>query len=207
MDGHALHDSIGGRMPHRRTLTIVSLFTLLSAAPALAQGGGMRGGGMGGMMGRSDSATLAIMRVVHELVMNHDKLRRTVVNLPNGIRTVTESDDSTMAAMIRSHVVTTGALVTKASDPNLPMSSPALHGILQNGARITRRTEFTPNGVILEETSNDPAIVRQLQTHAAEVTDLVNRGMAAMHEAMMKQRRAAPDTTRYPRPYVDRVAN
>jgi len=30
------------------------------------------------------------------------------------------------------------------------------------------------------------AIVVALQQHAAEVTDLVNRGMAAMHDAMMK---------------------
>lgn len=183
-------------------LLVTATFTAAAwAAPVMAQGGMMgrgMGGGMGGMMGRGDSTNAAVMRVVHELVMNHDKLRRTVTNLPNGIRTVTESDDSTMAAMIKTHVATTGEFVTKAYDPNLPMASPALHGVLQNGARITRRTEITAKGVILVETSDDPATVRLLQTHAAEVTDLVKRGREAMHEAMMKRRGMYPDTSSGP---------
>jgi hypothetical protein len=157
-------------------------------------GGGMMGGGRGMMMGGMDSTSAAIMSIVHELVMNHDKLRRTVVNLPNGIRTVTESDDSTMAQRIKLHVAATGEFVVKAVDPRLPASSPALHGILRNGALIVRQTELTAKGVILTETSTDSATVVMLQAHAAEVTDLVNRGMAAMHEAMMRSRGMPHDT-------------
>lgn len=185
-------------MRYRHPVFIASVGLVLAASSALAQGGGMMGGGMGGgrgmMMGRMDSSSAAIMRVVHELVMNHDKLRRTVVNLPDGIRTVTESDDSTMAQRIKSHVAATGELVVKAVDPNLPASSPALHGILRNGTRITRKTEVTAKGVIVTETSTDSATVVMLQTHATEVTDLVNRGMAAMHEAMMRSRGMSHDT-------------
>ena len=50
------------------------------------------GHGMGaGMMGMGhDSATTALVRSSHRLVMNHDRIRRTVTNLPNGVRTVTE---------------------------------------------------------------------------------------------------------------------
>ncbi len=154
--------------------------TPLVTAPLLAQ----QGAGMMGMGG--DTATTAIMRVVHELMTNHDKLRRTVTNLPNGIRTLTESDDPGMASTLKAHVVRTGSLVSEAEDPNLPMSSPSLHGVLRNGAHITRATTETANGVAVTETSNDPATVALLQQHAAEVTDLVHRGMAAMHETMMK---------------------
>ncbi len=163
-----------------------SLFAATWAAPLSAQGGMMGGGMM--MRGRGDSTSADIMRVVHELVMNHDKLRRTVVNLPDGIRTVTESDDPAMARQIKEHVASTGAFVTKGVDPNLPMSTPALHGVLSNGLRIVRQTVVTEKGVELTETSTDSATVALLQAHAAEVTDLVNRGMAAMHEAMMKRR-------------------
>jgi len=55
--------------------------------------------GMGpGMMGRShDAATMAQMGDIHELFINHDRITRTVTNLPSGIRTVTESGESTIA--------------------------------------------------------------------------------------------------------------
>jgi hypothetical protein len=99
-----------------------------------------------------------------------------------------------MAQRIKLHVAATGEFVVKAVDPRLPASSPALHGILRNGALIVRQTELTAKGVILTETSTDSATVVMLQAHAAEVTDLVNRGMAAMHEAMMRSRGMPHDT-------------
>lgn len=165
-------------------IATIALAAQLAAAPLAAQGGmgGMMGGGMGrgGMMG-GDSTTMAVMQVVHQLMTNHDKLRRTVTNLPDGIRTLTESDDAEMVAMIQKHVAVTGEFVAAGRDPNLPMSTPALHGVLQNGTRITRRVELTAKGALVIETSQDTATVRLLQAHAAEVTDLVKRGMAAMH--------------------------
>src|SRR5687767_9324060 len=48
--------------------------------------------GMGpGMMGMGHgSSTMAEMGVIHQLVVNHDRIKRTVTNLADGIRTVTE---------------------------------------------------------------------------------------------------------------------
>jgi hypothetical protein len=37
------------------------------------------------------------------------------------------------------------------------------------------------------QTSGDPETALALQTHAAEVSDLVKRGMIAAHEGMMKR--------------------
>ncbi len=198
---HASRGFPNGRLcgVHRiaRGVLTASVAASLWVSPVLAQGGmgrgGMGGGGMGGgMMGGLDSTSSAVMRVVHELMTNHDKLRRTVVNLPNGIRTVTESDDPEMARQIKSHVEVTGQFVAKGVDPSLPMSTPALHGVLRNGKKIDRRTEVTAKGVIVTETSSDSATVALMQAHAAEVTDLVNRGMAAMHEGMMNNRPPEP---------------
>ncbi|HEY7567364.1 MAG TPA: hypothetical protein VH762_07320, partial [Gemmatimonadaceae bacterium] len=63
----------------------------LAGEPTRAQGHGRMA--MGGMMGMAhDSATMAQMRVIHELVVNNERIKRTVTNLPNGIRTVTTSD-------------------------------------------------------------------------------------------------------------------
>lgn len=156
------------------------------AGPLAAQGGPPMGGGMGGgMMGGGmmrDSAAAVVMPIVHTLMMNHEKLRRTVTNLPDGVRTVTESDDTTMVAPLRAHVSTTGELVAQSRDLNVPPASPVLHELLRNGALIVRTVELTPKGVTVTETSTDPAVVTLLQAHAAEVSELVAKGMAALHK-------------------------
>ncbi|MBX9855591.1 MAG: hypothetical protein K2Y26_08690 [Gemmatimonadaceae bacterium] len=159
----------------------------LGAAALPAQGRGMM---------HRDSTTAEVMQVVHQLMVNHDKLRRTVVNLPNGVRTVTESDDPTMVTQIQRHVTMTGAFVAAGHDPNLPMSTPALRGVLQNGKKIVRQAQATAKGMEVVETSDDPATVALLQQHAAEITELVKRGMAAMHGGAM----AAAEPAAVPRP-------
>jgi hypothetical protein len=193
-------------MRYTRAIVLTSVGLALGASSAFAQGGGMgRGGMMGGMMGGGDSTSSAIMSVVHELMTNHDKLRRTVTNLPNGIRTLTESDDPVMAQQIKKHVAATGEFVAKGVDPKLPMSTPALHGVLINCKKIARQTELTAKGVLVTETSTDSATVALMQAHAAEVTDLVNRGMAAMHEKMMGGGAPSRDTVPTPTPAASHV--
>jgi hypothetical protein len=139
------------------------------------------------MMGMGhDSSTVAEMSVIHELVVNHDRIKRTVTNLPDGIRTVTESDDPQIARLIKDHVASMDQRVSAKNDPGLPIESPALRTILRNGDKVRLSTETTATGVIVTQTSADPDTVRALQEHAAEVSNLVQRGMVAIHEAMMK---------------------
>ena len=76
-------------MWRRTTMAFAVVSAVTLAASASAQGNGRMGMGMMGMMGmRHDSAKMAQMRVIHELVVNHDRIERTVTDLPNGIRTV-----------------------------------------------------------------------------------------------------------------------
>ena len=175
----------------RRTtmaFAIVSAVTL--AASASAQGGGRMGMGMMGMMGmRHDSATMAQVRVMHELVVNHDRIERTVTDLPNGIRTVTTSTDPALARLIKDHVLTMDQRVSRGDDPGLPMESEALRTIFRGKEKVHTVTDTTAAGIIVVQTSSDSSIVAALQQHAAEVTELVRGGMPAMHEAMMKNMR------------------
>ena len=76
-----------------------------------AAAGGMAAGaavgtmaGPVGMLTRQDEGSSADMQLVHELLANNAKIRRTVTNLPDGIRTLTESDDPQVAQAIKSHV-------------------------------------------------------------------------------------------------------
>ncbi len=152
-------------------------------------GSGMRGQMGAGMMGMGmmgGNATMDERRDLHDLFSNHDRIKRTVTNLPDGIRTVTESDDPQVAATIKKHVAEMGKRVDEGRDPGLPIETPALHAIFDLKDKIKTVYEVTDKGIIVIQTSTDEAAVNALQDHAAEVTDLARRGMVAAHEAMMK---------------------
>ena len=157
-------------------------------------GPGMRGQmgpsmmGMGpGMMGMNHgSATASEHTDIRELFFNHDRIKRTVTNLPDGIRTVTESDDPRIAEVIKRHVAEMGKRVDEGRDPNLPIESTALYSLFRDKDKIKSTYEVTEKGIIVVQTSADASVVKALQDHAAEVSDLAQRGMVAGHEAMMK---------------------
>jgi hypothetical protein len=148
---------------------------------------GRMGPGRMGMMGMGHgSATMAERSGIHDMLTNHDRIKRTVTNLPNGIRTVTESDDPELAATIAGHVADMGKRVKEGRDPKLPIQSPTLQVIFRNRDKINTTHGATQKGIVVVQTSNDPETVAALQKHAAEVNDLVKRGMVAAHENMMK---------------------
>jgi hypothetical protein len=149
--------------------------------------GGMMGMGMGMMGGRGGDAKLAgEVDVVFQLLRDHDGIRRTVTNLPDGIRTITESDEPRIAQLIKDHVATQRSRVNAGDDPGLPIESPALRRIYRDKDKIRTKVEMTEKGVVIVQTSDDRKTVATLQEHAAEVTNLVEGGMAALHTAMMR---------------------
>ena len=149
-------------------------------------GAGMMGMGSGMMGLNGGSATMDERRDIHGLLFNHDRIKRTVTNLPDGIRTVTESDDPEVATTIKKHVTEMGKRVEGGRDPGLPIESPALHSIFRHKDKVKTAYETTEKGIVVVQTSTDESAVKALQDHAAEVTDLAQRGMVAAHEAMMK---------------------
>ena len=149
-------------------------------------GSGMMGTGPGMMGMNRGSATMDERSDIHGLLFNHDRIKRTVTNLPDGIRTVTESDDPEVAATIKKHVAEMAKRVEEGRDPDLPIESPALHSIFRDKDKIKTAYETTEKGIVVVQTSTDATAVKALQDHAAEVTDLAQRGMVAAHEAMMK---------------------
>jgi hypothetical protein len=136
------------------------------------------------MPGGQDSAFAADMNLVHELVMNNQAITRTVVDLPNGIRTLTESTDPAVAGLIVAHVASMERRLQAGEVFNL--FSPTIPILFENYDRIHSEFESTPNGVAVVQTSEDPALVAALQAHAAEVTELVDEGMMAMMRGMME---------------------
>lgn len=146
---------------------------------------GMTGPGMMGMA--HDERTRAQLQVIHTLFINHDRIHRTVENLSNGIRTVTESDDPERAKLIKKHVAEMGSRVRAGDDPGLPIESDSLHAIFRDKDKIKTSYETTDKGIVVVQTSDDAQTVAALQKHASEVSDFVQEGMAALHTAMMKR--------------------
>ncbi len=118
---------------------------------------------------------------------NFDKIERTVENLPNGIRTNTFSDDPEIQAVLISHVAGMIGRVEEGRDPQVFIQSPTLDILFERGDRIETELEVTDNGIVVTQTSDDPEVVAALQTHAGEVTDMADRGMAAVHDMMMRR--------------------
>jgi len=133
------------------------------------------------------TSTQAQLQVIHAMFVNHDRIKRTVENLPNGIRTVTESDDPSLAELIKKHVAEMGSRVGAGDDPRLPIESDSLHAIFRDKDKIKTSYETTDKGVAVVQTSDDPRTVAALQKHASEVSDFVQEGMTALHTAMMKR--------------------
>lgn len=132
---------------------------------------------------QADNAFTSDMNVVHEMLADYNKIKRTVTNLPNGIRTVTESDDPTVAKEIKDHVASMDQRLKDGKVFNV--ASHTLPTIFANNTKIHTEIEQTAKGVILTQTSYDTATVAALQAHAGEVSDLAREGTVALQRAVM----------------------
>ncbi len=72
-------------------------------------------------------------------------------------------------------------------DPQVFIQSPTLDILFERRDRIATEIELTDKGIVVVQTSDDPEVVAALQTHAGEVSDMADRGMEAVHKAMMKR--------------------
>lgn len=152
--------------------------------PGMMHGMGSRGMGGGPMAGRMqhDEAFAADMRLVHEMLAYNERIKRTVTNLPDGIRTVTESDDAQVAQSIVAHVASMEKRLGEGRVFNL--FSPTLPVLFEKKDRIRTKVEATDKGVTVVQTSDDAEVVAALQAHALEVSELARDGMAAMMRGM-----------------------
>jgi hypothetical protein len=141
--------------------------------------------GMPGLRGQNatpaESAELAMM------FRNFDTITRQVTNLPNGIRTITTSSDDPVMEALVSHVTGMIDRVENGDDPMIMIQSPTLDIFFERKDAITTEIDLTDEGIVVVQTSDDPEVVEALHLHAAEVSDMADRGMHAVHEMMMKR--------------------
>lgn len=198
--------------------TVIAAAALFAASTALAQSapGGpgphhhgsaghqsMMSQGMGpgpvGMLTTQDAGSAGDMAVVMNLVHENAKIRRDVTRLPDGIRTVTESDDPKIAQDIKAHVASMSGRLDSGKEFNI--FSTTLPVIFDNAKNIQSTVEYTAKGAVVTRRSKDPKVVAALQAHADEVTALVREGPVAFHrgiDARMAMGPGGPRGTRAP---------
>lgn len=153
-------------------LTIVVALTITSTG--FAQGPGFRGGrGM-------DSEFVKDRDTFHFLLQHHQAIRREVKELPNGVETVTETDDPQLVAKLQEHV----AAMYSRLENNRPvrMRDPLFAAIFRQADKVSMKLDKTPKGIRVVETSDDPVTVRLIQAHAKVVSAFVARGFDEAHQ-------------------------
>lgn len=115
----------------------------------------------------------------------HTQITRSVENLPNGIRTVTETTNPTLRDPLVNHVIGMIDRLDQGRNPKITIQSLTLDILFKNRALIVTEMDPTDTGIIITQTSTDAETVAALQKHAAEVTDLAARGIASAQEAMI----------------------
>jgi hypothetical protein len=190
-------------MPTRHLARLTALAMIL-VAPVLAQGmghgqdqgHGPHRHGAGGMM-MHDEMTMPGLRGLDAtpgesaemavMFRNFPAIHRSVELLADGIRTVTGSDDPVVMEALASHVTGMIARVEEGRDPQVFIQSPTLDIFFERGAALSSDIEITDGAIIVTQTTDDPELLAALHIHAAEVTAMADRGMAAVHEMMMQR--------------------
>ncbi len=129
--------------------------------------------GMGrGMMHDADHQ--ADMQLFHQLLDNGSKIRRQVTQRPDGVESLTESDDPAIAKAIQAHVESMSARVTQARP--IHQRDPLFREVFRHADKITMVYEATAGGVKVTETSTDPYVAKLIQAHAEVVTKFIANG-------------------------------
>ena len=170
-----------------RTLTAIAVVASAGAVLS-AQGGGMGSGMGGGRRGgmAMDATAQADMQVFHQLIENRAKISRTVTPRPDGVESLTESDDPAVTKLIQTHVAAMAARVKEARPIHL--RDALFAEVFKHADRIAMQIEETPRGLRVVETSTDGYAVKLIQAHA----EVISLFLANGHAEVMKNH-AVPD--------------
>jgi hypothetical protein len=132
----------------------------------------MMGGGQ--MM---DPRMMEDMRVIHQLLQRHDRIRRDVENVASGIRAQTTSPDREVVELIRVHVRRMKARVEDGDA--IRLMDPVFREIFKHHTEVVMDVKQIPGGVVVVETSTDPQVELLIRQHAHRaVSEFVAYGMA-----------------------------
>ena len=127
-----------------------------------------------GMMG---SGMMRDMRSIHGLLTSHQRIERRVEDIPDGVRTITTSDDPRVAELIRTHVRQMKARYARGQP--IRMMDPVFRELFRNRHKASLEYEDVPGGIRVTHTSTDPQVVLLIRQHARGfVSEAAKDGMS-----------------------------
>jgi len=142
---------------------------------------GQQGQGQGphrGMAG--DSTHQEDMALFHFLLDHREEIRRSVEELPEGVETLTESDDPEVAGKIREHVRSMYGRLEEGRP--IHGRDPLFAEIFRYADKIEMTMEDTEGGLRVRETSADPYVAKLIKSHAEVVSRFLANGQAEMRK-------------------------
>ena len=114
---------------------------------------------------------------IFNLLSSHASITRKVEEVPGGVKTTTTTSDPALVNRLRLHV----REMNEHLEQNRPVRlwDPAFQDIFAHASDITLTWKDVDNGIEVTETSDNPAAVKAIRTHAAKVDSFVAKG----HEA------------------------
>ena len=100
-------------------------------------------------------ATSMDMSMYMEMFMRHNEIRRTVEEIPGGVRTTTESDSPDLAALLHEHVPSMYSHLDQGGE--IMCMSQSLPTLFRRASDYHRQITLTPTGVVAVETADDPS--------------------------------------------------
>jgi len=114
--------------------------------------------------------------VFHTLLRHHEQIHREVTNIPNGIRSLTTSENPDIVKLLHDHVPAMHHRLEE--NFGLRYWDPAFPEIFAQREKVRMEVTLVPNGALVEETSEDANVVKLIQAHGLVVSLFVQKGFA-----------------------------
>ena len=136
------------------------------------QGGGGRAGGDPARAARHQHD----QAVFHRLLALHEQIERDLELLPNGVRARTRSDNPEIVALLHDHVPSMKQRLEE--NFGLRFWDPAFAELFAQHDKIHMELTLLPDGVLIEETSEDPNVGELIKAHGQVINLFVAKGAA-----------------------------
>jgi hypothetical protein len=114
------------------------------------------------------------------MLANRHAIRRRVTNLPDGVETLTETDNERLRNVLIEHV---DAMYARLEDGRpIHQRDPLFAELFRHREQIEMNMELTELGIKVTETSDDPHVVKLIQSHAEVVSLFLENGHAEVRK-------------------------
>ena len=113
-------------------------------------------------------------QAIHALLDHRGEIRRQITKLPNGVETLTETDNDALRPVLVEHVEAMKLRVEQGRP--IHMRDPLFRELFRNASRVRMEVQETPQGVRVRETSDDPHVAKLIQQHAEVVSLFLKNG-------------------------------